>query len=627
MAQKSRTRSSKSAATKSPAKRSKSPGSKSVTPSRGLQSTNGKASGNGAKPASQSSVRRVHDAAVLKREPRVANTSAFKTPPRAPAALEKLNVGARKKLVTGLIRHPEPSPSADVSEALRALEPPVRRFHGTKVPLHWFPRRLIDSPCADKFGYMFPAGVRNATKLPFNATTEALLTQLGNLMGDVGRDTGADSIIPAGYTYFGQFVDHDITLDVSSTIDAPQDATTINNMRSPVLDLDSVYGRGPALDPYLFRFPGVGEPPTAVRMQLGQNRNTGPGGPRDATGAVAIPSTFDVPRVVNGTNTTVTEPDSTFTAIIGDPRNDENLIVSQFHHALLAFHNRVVDLLISAAFSGDIFAEAKKIVTQHYQWCVVHDFLPRVCGAAAVNAAISSVHAPIGSPFSMPAEFAMAAYRFGHSMVRNGYILNSSLPATASTLANVFNFIRVPRLPVFSNWTVDFNMFFNTAHPVGASFNNARTIDSILANGLEAIPGGSGIMAILAARNLRRGLAMGLPSGQGAARALGLTPLTTDELTSGLPSAEVALLNSDSGLLLAKTPLWYYVLREAMVTRAGNQLGSLGGRIVAETFVRMLKRDADSFMNVPGFAPSLPSSVPGTFMIADLLEFAGVLVQ
>jgi len=575
----------------------------------------------------KSDVKRVRDAAVLKRGPQAPNTSAFKTPTRVPQRLDKLDVSARKRLVKKLIPRPEPAPQADVAKTVKALEPPVRRFHGTKVPLRWFPRTLTASSCADKFGYMFPASVRNATKLPFTVTIQALLTQLGNLMGDPGRDTGADSIIPAGYTYFGQFVDHDITLDVSSTIDAVQDANSINNMRSPVLDLDAVYGRGPALDPFLYRFPGVGEPPTAVKMQLGQNRSTGPGGPNTATGAVATPSNFDVPRVLNGTNAAVIEADSTFTAIIGDPRNDENLIVSQFHHALLKFHNQVVDLLVTAAFPGDIFAEAKKIVTQHYQWCVVHDFLPRVCGAAAVNAAISSVHTLVGSAFRMPAEFAMAAYRFGHSMIRNGYILNSSLPPAVSTLANVFAFVRVPRLPVFSNWSVDFNMFFNTAHPVGSSFNNARSIDSVLANGLEAIPGGSGIMAILAARNLRRGLAMGLPSGQGAASHLGITPLTAAQLTTGLPAAEVALLNSNGGILLSKTPLWYYVLREAMVVNGGNQLGPLGGRIVAETFVRMLKRDGDSFMNVPGFAPSLPSSSPGTFMIADLLEFAGVLVQ
>ena len=446
-------------------------------------------------------------------------------------------------------------------------------------------------------------------------------------MGDPGREPAADSTIPAGYTYFGQFVDHDITFDVSSTINAAQDANAITNMRTPALDLDSVYGRGPALDPYLYRFPTPAEPPTSVRFQLGRNRNFGSGGPLNGANAPAIPVNFDVPRILNGTDTTVTPADSTFTAVIGDPRNDENVIVSQFHHAMLKFHNRVVDLLVTAGFPGDIFTEAKRIVTQHYQWTVVHDFLKRICGAAAVSNAISTVSAAIGSPFRMPVEFAVAAYRFGHSMIRNGYILNTSLPPSASTLKGVFDFIRVPLLPLFSNWAVDFNMFFNTAHPVSGSFNSARKIDSVLANGLEAIPGGSGIMAVLASRNLRRGLAFGLPSGQGAATALGITPMTAAQLTSGLPAAEIGILNSNGGILLTKTPLWYYVLREAMVLKNGDELGPLGGRIVAETFVRMLKRDGDSFMNVSGFSPSLPSSAPGTFMIADMLEFAGVLVQ
>lgn len=614
MASNGKKRGSKASASKSEKRSTKTP-----------RSTPAKRDGNS---SSARSVKRVRDTAVLKRGEPIQNTSAFKTPSRVPPSLGALGAPARKRLVARLIPRPEPRPPEDVARAVKALEPPVKRFHGTKVPLSWFPGPLLTSPCVDKFGYMFSASVRNTSKLPFNATIQAQLTELGSLIGDPGRDTGPDSIIPAGYTYFGQFVDHDITLDVSSTIDAGQDAEKVTNMRTPALDLDSVYGRGPALDPYLYRFPsGPGTPPTAVKMQLGRNRDFGPGGPRDAASAVVVPTNFDVPRVLNGTNTSVTEPDSTFTAIIGDPRNDENVIVSQLHHAMLKFHNRVVDLLITAAFPGDIFAEAKKIVTHHYQWCVVHDFLPRICGATAVNAAIGTVSAPIGSAFRMPVEFAVAAYRFGHSMIRDGYILNSSLPPTASTLQGIFDFIRIPLLPLFSNWAVDFNMFFITAHPVGASFNNARKIDSVLANGLETIPGGSGIMGILAARNLRRGLAMGLPSGQAAATARGIPPLTAAQLTSGLPPAEIALLNVNGGILLTKTPLWYYVLREAMVVENGNQLGPLGARIVAETFVRIMKRDGGSFMHVPGFTPSLPSSAPGTFMIADMLEFAGVLVQ
>jgi hypothetical protein len=109
------------------------------------------------------------------------------------------------------------------------------------------------------------------------------------------------------------------------------------------------------------------------------------------------------------------------------------------------------------------------------------------------------------------------------------------------------------------------------------------------------------------------------------ANAFGLTPMTAAELTQGLPAAEVTVLNSTGGLLLKKTPLWYYVLREAAVVGAGNQLGPVGGRIVAETFVRILKRDASSYVNVPGgFAPMLPSVAPGDFTVADLIAFSGV---
>lgn len=509
----------------------------------------------------------------------------------------------------------------EIQSSLRALKPEQRRFHGSKISLTWFPFPWLASPCADMFGYMSSPAVRTATKLPFNAVNQTLLGQLGGLMGDPGRDPNPGShnptdqgvsAIPAGYTYFGQFVDHDITMDVSSSLDSVTDANTIHNMRTPALDLDSVYGRGPALDPFLYAFPSTG-PTTAVKFQLGSNTNTGPGGPSNngTPGGMVTQSQFDVPRIA-GTNT----------AVIGDPRNDENLIVAQFHHAMLRFHNKVVELLLAASFAGDIFAEAKKIVTHHYQWAVVNDFLKRICGAAAVTNALSTVVAPPGSSFRMPVEFAVAAYRFGHSMIRDTYWVNFNFPT--ATLGQVFEFIRNPRLPVFSNWVVDFNAYFDTGVPVPVH-NKARTIDSFMATGLEGLPGFTGLMAVLATRNLRRGLALGLPSGRGMATSFGITPMTTAQLTQGLPAAEVNLLNSNGGILLQKTPLWYYVLREAAVIGGGNELGPVGGRIVAETFARMLKRDATSYLHVTGgFTPFLPSTVAGDFTVADLVTFAGV---
>ena len=512
---------------------------------------------------------------------------------------------------------PEKRLPEDIRATNRALEQQAHRFHGAKINLAWFPWRRLVSPCADKFGYLTPAHLRNATKLPFNAATKALLDKLGELMGNPGRDTAADSPIPAGFTYVGQFVDHDITLDVSSRLDVATNAETVNNMRTPALDLDSVYGEGPALDAFLYAFPSAG-PPTAIKLQLGSNTNLGPGGPAGSAGTMKAQVDFDVPRIHNPSNPGA----STNTAVIGDPRNDENLIVGQLHHSMLRFHNKVVDTLLVAGFTGDIFVEARRIVTHHYQWAVVHDFLDRVCGTAAITAAMASVSAPPGSPFRMPVEFAVAAYRFGHSMIRDTYWVNFNF--TAATLDQVFEFIRNPRLPVFSNWVVDFNAFFDTGVVVPVN-NKARKIDSVLANGLEALPGFSGMMAILAQRNLRRGLALGLPSGQGVAKHFNLPAMTAAQIQQGLPADEVAILNANGGLLLKRTPLWYYVLREAAVLKGGDQLGPVGARIVAETFVRLLRRDRSSHLNVSGgFTPSLPSATPGTFTFADLVNFAGV---
>jgi hypothetical protein len=509
----------------------------------------------------------------------------------------------------------------ELRESLSTLKQRVKRFHGTRIPLYWFPLPWVISTCADRFGYMSPAAVRTATQMPFNVTNQALLAKLGDMMGDLGRDPNplsqnpgdpGVSTLPAGYVYFGQFVDHDITLDVSSTLDVATDANTVNNMRSPTLDLDSLYGRGPGLDAYLYDVPSSG-PPTAIKLAVGTNTNIGPGGPSNNgnPSGMGVQTTFDVPRVT-GTNT----------AVIGDPRNDENLLVVQFHHAMLRFHNAVVDLLLAASFGGDIFAEAKRIVTHHYQWAVLNDYLKRICGNAAVNAALATVSAPVGSQFRMPVEFSVAAYRFGHSMIRDNYWVNHNF--TAAPLAQVFEFNRNPRLPVFSNWVVDFNAFFDTGGSVPVH-NKARRIDSVLSPGLEALPGFTGMMAILATRNLRRGLALGLPSGQGMAQFFGIPAMTGPQLTSGLPASEVTVLNSSGGLLLARTPLWYYVLREAAVLANGNRLGPVGARIVAETFVRILKRDAGSYLNASGgFSPMLPSATPGDFTVADLVNFAGV---
>ena len=157
--------------------------------------------------------------------------------------------------------------------------------------------------------------------------------------------------------------------------------------------------------------------------------------------------------------------------------------------------------------------------------------------------------------------------------------MNFDFPA--ATLVQVFEFIRNPRLPVFSNWVVDFNAFFETGVPVPV-YNKARKIDSVLANGLESLPGLSGLMAILAQRTCGGGSRWACRAAR-AWRRFGVPPMTAAELTQGLPADEVALLNAEWRAAAEATPLWYYVLREAAVLEGGDQLGPVGARIVADT--------------------------------------------
>ena len=539
-------------------------------------------------------------------------TTKKKGPPAQPTGRPDIDAAASR------IKRDAPVPMAklpeEVRQSVRALHPgQEREVHGSKYSLAYFPGPWRRRACGDRFGYLSSDKTRQTSKLPFNPANKGLLTALGEAMAATqpDRPASANSTLLAGMTYVGQFVDHDITLDVSSTLDIATDANTVHNMRSPSLDLDSVYGRGPVLDPFLYDIPAGS---TAIRMQVGTNTDTGPGGPSgDGTqGGMATHNDRDVPRLSS----------SAHTAIIGDPRNDENLLVVQLHHAMLRFHNAVVDAVVASGFTGDVFVEAKRIATHHYQWAVVHDFLETVCGAAAVNDAIANVSAPVNGSFRMPVEFSVAAYRFGHSMIRDRYFVNFNFPQ--ATLGQVFEFNRNPRLPVFSNWVVDLNAFFDTGVATGR-LNHARKIDTGIAQGLSSLPGFTGMMAKLAVRNLLRGLALGLPSGQAMATEFGITPLTAAQLTQSLPAAEQAALNAGGKKLLKQTPLWYYVLREAAVLENGDRLGPVGARIVAETFVRMLKRDPDSFLNFSGgFTPTLPAGVAGTFTWADVIRFSGM---
>jgi hypothetical protein len=428
---------------------------------------------------------------------------------------------------------------------------------------------------------------------------------------DDEQERSFDGPIPAGFTYLGQFIDHDITFDPVSSLQRLQDPDGLRDFRTPRLDLDSLYGDGPNNNPFMYD-PDVDNGKTT--FLIGKN---------DA-------GDDDLPR-------NKLPPDGKFPrgrALIGDPRNDENIIVSQLHLLFLKFHNKVVEVVRKRfpVLQGDeLFIEAQRVTQWHYQWLVVNDFLCRVVGDNVIKDILVEQPYMAGGgaegrrrdvkllfyswrrePF-MPVEFSVAAYRFGHSMIRPDYRLNSGTERevpifTRGRLLHEKGDLRGFR-PLPSGFTIDWSFFVEVGDR--SNLQHARKIDTKLAERLRHVSATDRPHA-LAVRNLRRGRAFGLPTGERVAQAMGLEPVLIPALGS----------TRFGGLFTGRAPLWYYILREAEVFGGGERLGPVGGRIVAEVLLGLLKGDRFSYVNAdPTWAPDLPAAEPGKFTLADLVTF------
>jgi hypothetical protein len=425
--------------------------------------------------------------------------------------------------------------------------------------------------------------------LPPFAPTDAALAKLADSMADAPAGAAGDNPdIPSGYTYLGQFVDHDITFDPVSSLDRVNDPDALNTFRTPRFDLDSLYGRGQADSPYLY------DQDDPASLLVGRN-----------TGKEDEP--VDLPRNQQGR------------ALIGDPRNDVHFIVSQLHLAFIRFHNAVVDHLRFDVEPAALFDEARRVVMWHYQWVVIHDFLGRLVGPDLLGQVLvtsprtGKARAALSfftwrtQPF-VPVEFSAAAYRFGHSMVRDKYRINDTLEVlpiltdirVANRLQHLGGFRALPK-----GWTVQWKHLY----PVGEKTPQlSRRMDTKLAEPMRKLPPLiDNARRSLGLLNMLRGRSLQLPSGQAVAQAMGTT----------MPDADLRLTG--------ETPLWFYVLREAEVVNEGRRLGPTGGRIIAEVLVGLLKGDPSSYLRQqPAWKPDLPSAEPGTFTMPDLLRFAGV---
>ena len=469
--------------------------------------------------------------------------------------------------------------------------------------------------------------------------------------------------LTSGFTFVGQFVDHDITFDTTPLSEQQSDPLATTNFRTPRYDLDAIYGRGPNLDTQFY------DPADRDKFLLVPTEYSTIRTDTLKTSQVL----YDVPRV--GPNDPAGRPEGK--AIIADPRNDQTLIVLQIHVALQMFHNKLVDLMRKNGIPRSaVFESARRLARWHYQWMVTHEFLPAVVGQTMSDSVYKEVSTgapkitikyykptnPAGRSF-IPVEFSVAAYRFGHSMTRPRYTVQDYVTSAGPTVA-------VSSVPLFEATPTDNNLngsrplpprlklqwskFFNkageprTARPV-------RQFDATMATPLFTLPTtalpDSNPLSLLSSRNLLRGKKMGLPSGQQVARLMGVTPLSNAQLwqnhrievkipipTSGPGANVVEILrefdveNQDLKALFAdpgwngEAPLWFYILKEAEIVGKGRTLGPVGGRIVAEVLVGLLQKDPNSYLYLnPSWKPAAPvTPVRGRFTMADLLTFVGV---
>jgi Animal haem peroxidase len=457
---------------------------------------------------------------------------------------------------------------------------------------------------ADRFGRMFPTLPKFASQ---TKKMEQALLELGKRGGllDAKDDLAAGPIRlitdlnlsannpnndthGAGVTFMGQFIDHDLTLDTTSELAVQTQPEKTVNHRTPYFDLDSIYGNGPSGSPQLY------DPADAAKLKL------------ESGGLFE-----DVPR------------DATGRALLGDPRNDENIILAGMHAAFLLFHNRAVDDLRSEGTPpAEVFNSARRLTTWHYQWMVVHEFLPLFIGQELTDDILGAGPRYVGpDQKGIPVEFQTGAYRFGHSMVRPSYRANLEGDNGQPFFGFIFDPAefgkvdgddltggsRAPRR--FIGWQTFFNFGDGELRP-------NKKIDTHVSTPLFnlppiSIPGGP---SVLMQRTFLRHLTWQMPSGQQVARAMG------EPILSGTDLQELAQFDNS---LLASTPLFYYVLKEAELMASGEHLGPVGGRIVGEVFVNNLRNDPNSYLNVdPSWEPIAGGG--SSFQMTNFLTYARV---
>jgi hypothetical protein len=391
--------------------------------------------------------------------------------------------------------------------------------------------------------------------------------------------------LAAGYTFFAQFLVHDLTYELVRRLSTERPPTMVQGGPSS-LRLHTLYGPGPEMAPHLYGF--------YDQEHFSGQLLTGPSGTKQ-----------DLPRNRQGR------------ALIADPRNDENVVLTQLHLGMIRFHNAMVRHLAGTGDSGTaLFDEAQRRVRWHYQWAIVNDFLPKIVGESQVEAALDRDVSREEATAGLPLEVAQGVLRYVYSQLRLQYQINDDasvalLPADE----NDDTLLRHHSQSIPSRLAVDWTRFFDLDD---GPTQPSKLIDTKITPAFLDLPlvdDPRPARRSVAVRFFLQGKRAGLPSGEDVARSLN-QPATLPT-TSALRK-----------LGLKETPLLYYVLAEAehqFQDSTEDRLGPVASRLLADTLIRRLRLDPQSYLNAhPGFTPdSAFTGEDGTFDVGRLVTGGG----
>ncbi|MDQ6434249.1 peroxidase family protein [Mesorhizobium sp. LHD-90] len=475
-------------------------------------------------------------------------------------------------------------------------------------------------------------------------TQEAISAISSRMLGPIDPSDVSD--IPSAFTYFGQFVFHDMVF--SRIFGAPAREVgerPMRNASSGSIDLSGLYGRGPVVDPHLYDWASATDP-TLCRFPLGLPAVS------DRTVNLPVDGTVerarDLPRIDGaGGYMSVCGRKAPYRPLVADPRNDDNLILSQLHCTLMQVHNRLIDVQMKrqAVSPKDAFERARAYLTSAYRRVVVDDYLRRILFGPVWEHFFKGedFHGPglasLEPLADLPLEFSFGASRFAHAMVRDRYRVNQTFDGDPSSLREVLSFSsQRPNgdVPIRANWAVDWHRF---AELGGAGdLVKARRISPFLTYELAVVKHAAdldGTPRSIAFMDCWRCYHLGLPSGQRVAAAVAaalprecgevkvltgsdMLPTQKCRQRHSFHAAELERALQAHPQFLEETPLSYYVLQEAsLLGDDGNHLGPVGSYVIAATVAAALFNASDSEIHVQLPWAVKPRTLAGLLSLAD----------